>query len=147
MVRGNAKLGAVVMAVLLGTYILLLGQTGVVLLLAEPVIAKVMGLLILTFPIVGAWAIYKEFSFGIRVEKLAKRIIEEDAWPDYPIELRPSGRAVPESAVAMFEHYKAQAQAEPENFRTWFSLGIAYNFAGDRRRARQAMLKAIQLAA
>jgi Flp pilus assembly protein TadD len=33
----------------------------------------------------------------------------------------------------------------PDDWRTWFRLGIAYDDAGDRRRAREAMRRAISL--
>ncbi len=142
----SAKFGALFMSALLMVYVLLLGQTGLLLLQEEEPIAIAMGALILVFPLFGAWAIVKELTFGLKVEQLSKQILSEGAWPNFDLELRPSGRAVPESASKMFDHFKAIVEAEPNDFHNWFNLGIAYNAAGDRRRARQALLKALELA-
>ena len=142
----SAKFGAVFMSVLLLVYVLLLGQTGFLLLQEPEPIAIAMGALILVFPFFGAWAIVKELTFGIKIEQLSKQILSEGTWPNFDLELRPSGRAVPESAAQMFNHYKVIVEAEPNDFHNWFNLGIAYNAAGDRRRARHALLKALELA-
>lgn len=142
----SAKFGALFMSALLVVYVLLLGQTGLLLLQEEEPIAIAMGALILVFPLFGAWAIVKELTFGLKVEQLSKQILREGTWPNFDLELRPSGRAVPESAAKMFDHYKAIVEAEPNDFHNWFNLGIAYNAAGDRRRARQALLKSLELA-
>jgi tetratricopeptide (TPR) repeat protein len=139
------KLGAMVMSALLLVYIMLLTNTGLNLLTTGIVLAQAMGLLILAFPLVGLWAMVVEFRFGVAAEKLIARIEAEGAWPDLGIETRPSGRAVRSSADAAFAKWSAAAEQNPENFRAWFNLSLAYDACGDRRRARSAMRKAIAL--
>lgn len=139
------KLGAIVMAALLLIYIVLLANTGLSLLTTGILVAQVMGFLILAFPLIGIWAIIVEFRFGSAAEKLIARIESEGTWPDLGIETRPSGRAVRASADAAFAKWSAAAEQDPENFRAWFNLSLAYDACGDRRRARSAMRKAIAL--
>ena len=140
------KVGAIVMAALLVMYIVLLANTGVQLLMVDSALAKVMGSLILAFPVFGLWAIIQEFIFGTRVEALERRVQQESAWPEMNFEMRPSGRPIRASADAVFEQFRQAASERPEDWHSWFYLGLAYSAAGDRRRARAAMRKAIALA-
>lgn len=141
----SAKLGAIVMTALLVMYVALLANTGIRLIAADQPVAKAMGVLILAFPLFGAWAIIREFMFALQVENLVKRIEAEGTWPRFNFELRPSGRPIRASADAEFEIYKSKTEADPDDFHNWFSLGLAYDATGDRRRARAAMRKAVQL--
>ncbi len=45
----------------------------------------------------------------------------------------------------MFPKYQAETEAAPEDWRTWYRLALAYDAAGDRRRARWATRQAIKL--
>jgi len=133
------------MSALLLIYIVLLANTGITLILTGIFVGQVMGALILAFPLIGVWAIVVELRFGLATEKLIARIEAEGTWPDLGIETRPSGRAVRASADAAFAKWSAAAEQNPENFRAWFNLSLAYDACGDRRRARSAMRKAIAL--
>jgi tetratricopeptide (TPR) repeat protein len=134
------------MSALLLIYIVLLANTGITLILTGIFAGQAMGALILAFPLIGVWAIVVELRFGLAAEKLVARIEAEGAWPDLGIATRPSGRAVRASADAAFAKWSAAAEQDPENFRAWFNLSLAYDACGDRRRARSAMRKAIALA-
>ena len=142
----RTKVGAIVTGLLTLVYILLLGQRGWLLAIDDEPIAKVMGIFILALPIFGAVGLYSEFKFGFSVEKLGKQLEAEGAWPAFDFEVRPSGRVVRASADRVFDEYQAKAEADQQNWRSWFSLGLAYDAAGDRSRARGAMRKAIDLA-
>ncbi len=142
----RTKLGALVMTVLLLIYVALLTNTGLSLLATNILIAQVMGSLILAFPLIGVWAIVVELRFGLAAEKLVARIEAEGTWPDLQIETRPSGRAVRASADAAFAKWSAAAEQNQTDFHAWFNLSLAYDACGDRRRARAAMRRAIDLA-
>ena len=133
------------MSALLLIYIVLLANTGITLIQTGIFAGQVMGALILAFPVIGVWAIVVELRFGLATEKLVARIEAEGTWPDLGIETRPSGRAVRSSADAAFAKWSAAAEQNPENFRAWFNLSLAYDACGDRRRARSAMRRAIAL--
>ncbi len=141
----RAKIGALVMSALLLVYVVLLANTAITLFATGVFVAQIMGLLIITFPLIGVWAIVVELRFGIATEKLVARVESSGTWPDLGIETRPSGRAVRSSADAAFAKWSAAAAENDTDFQAWFNLSLAYDACGDRRRARAAMRKAIAL--
>jgi tetratricopeptide (TPR) repeat protein len=100
----------------------------------------------LFLPAVAFWGIFMELRFGLRIEKLGDVLKKENAWPQFPFEPRPSGRPTKESAQEVFEQFRKSVEADQTNWKAWFALGLAYDAAGDRPRARKAMRQAISLA-
>jgi hypothetical protein len=98
-----------------------------------------MGIALIVIPLLGAWALIVELRFGFRAEKLAKTLDAEGALP--VAAALPSGRPVKDGSD--FDLYKAEVEADPESWRAWFRLALAYDAAGDRRRARWATRQAI----
>jgi len=141
----GAKLGAVVMAALVVMYLALLGQQGILFFNQPNPISKAMGVFILVLPLFGAWGIWSELRFGLAVEKLGKQLEAEDAWPRFKFSTLPSGRANKAEALQEFPEYQEQTRQDPENWRRWFALGLAYDACGNRKLARKAMRKAIAL--
>ena len=141
----GAKLGAVVMTALTLTYVFLLADKGFVLLEQSSPIAKAMGALVLFLPVLAIWMIIRELRFGLKVESMAKQLEQAGGWPELNFETRPSGRPTRESAAIVFEQVRAKTEAAPEDWANWFKLGLAYDAAGDRSRARRAMRKALAL--
>lgn len=141
-----AKVGAFATAAITLVYVGLLGQHGWLLITSGDPIQITFGALILVFPAFALFSIYREFRFGMQIEKLAKRLETEGAWPEFNFVLRPSGRPTRESAQLEFENYRVKTEAEPAQWRNWFALGLAYDAASDRKRARAAMREAIRLA-
>jgi cytochrome c-type biogenesis protein CcmH/NrfG len=141
----SARIGVAIMAALLLLYIVLVGQRAYLLLTSGDALGIGMGVALVVLPLVAVWALGRELWFGWRAEQLGKRLEREGGLPDEQIEVRPSGRPVREDADALFPLYRAQAEERPDDWRSWFRLGIAYDGAGDRRRAREAVRKAIAL--
>jgi hypothetical protein len=139
----GAKLGAVVMSALVLLYVILLGQQGYLFLVQDNPVSKAMGAAILVLPAFGFWGIFRELFFGLKVEKLGEQLEQEKGWPSFEFSLRPSGRANKAEALLEFDKYRQAAEADPENWRKWFALGLIYDACGDRKRARMAMRKAI----
>jgi Flp pilus assembly protein TadD len=50
------------------------------------------------------------------------------------------------AADAAFQGYADAVERDPEEWRAWLRLGLAYDASGDRRRARAAVRRAIALA-
>jgi hypothetical protein len=140
----KAKLGAIGMAALVVLYVVLLGQQGYLFLMQDDPTGKVMGFFILVLPAFGIWGIFRELKFGLNIEKLAKTLEDENGWPSFEFSIKPSGRAVKSEALLEFEKFRVAAEADPENWRKWFALGLIYDACGDRKRARMAMRKAIE---
>jgi cytochrome c-type biogenesis protein CcmH/NrfG len=87
-----------------------------------------------------------ELRFGLRIEKLGEVLKQDNAWPKFLFELRPSGRPTKQSAQDVFDEFRKKVAADENNWKAWFALGLAYDAAGDRPRARKAMRQAIGLA-
>ena len=141
----SARIGVVVMAALLVVYIVLVGQRAWLLLVSGDPVGVLMGAALVALPLIALWALGRELWFGVRAERLGKRLEADGALPDEAVAVRPSGRVVREDADALFPAYRADVEARPEDWRAWYRLGLAYDAAGDRRRARDAVRRAIRL--
>jgi hypothetical protein len=137
---------SVVMTGLLAIYLVLMGNQGVLLLNSGNSIGVAMGLSLLVFPAIATFGIIREWIFAREVSKLTKKVNELGNWPEFRFEFRPSGRPTRASADAEFARFASAAEALPANWQSWFNLSLAYDAAGDRRRARAAMRKAVALA-
>jgi len=141
----SAKFGAMVMSALVLMYLVLVADRSFTLVGSGEPIGIAIGSLMLFLPAVAFWGISMELRFGLRIEKLGEELKKQNAWPQFPFELRPSGRPTKESAKEVFEQYRQDVEADQTNWKAWFALGLAYDAAGDRARARKAMRQAITL--
>ena len=140
----GAKVGAVVMAVLLALYLALVGWRAVQFVQTGEPVAVVIGLGLIVLPVLAAWGLWRELQFGIRSQRLVEQLGAEGAL-DLGLPLRPSGRADRAAADAAFPGFREAVESEPDSWRAWLRLGLAYDAAGDRRRARKAVRTAIEL--
>lgn len=141
----KAKIGAIIMVVLLGAYLVVMVNRGWILLTDPEPIAKVMGVALFVLPVIAVWAIVRELFFGASMERLAKILEEEGGLPPDNLPRTPGGRIIREAADKEFEKYRSEAEADPDNWRSWFRLSCAYDASGDRKRARSTMRKAVKL--
>jgi len=141
----SARIGVAVMAVLLALYIALVGQRAWLLLTAGEPIGIAIGAALIVLPLIAAWALGRELWFGVRAQQLGRRLESEGALPADEVAVRPSGRVMREDADAVFPLHRADVEAHPDDWRAWYRLGLAYDAAGDRRRARDAVRRAIRL--
>ncbi|HEX5856549.1 MAG TPA: hypothetical protein VFY91_00430 [Microbacterium sp.] len=143
----SARIGVAVMAALLALYIVLVGQRGWLLLVSGDPVGVAMGIALFVLPLIAGWALVRELMFGRSAERLGARLEEDGALPDEVVAVRPSGRVLREEADALFPVYRDAVEDAPEDWRAWYRLGLAYDAAGDRRRARSAIRQAIRLEA
>ena len=139
------RIAALVMAVLLVLYLVLVSQYAYLLIVSESPIAKAMGIALAVLPLVGAWALVADLTFVVRAERLVKRMGDAGELPVDDLPRLPSGRPDPEAADREFPKYQAEVEAEPQSWKAWVRLGLAYDASGDRRRARWATRMAIRL--
>ena len=132
------------MAGLLALYLVLVGWRAVQFVQTGEPVAVVMGVALIVLPIIGAWALWRELAFGLRSQALVRRL-EGEGGLDLGIPVRPSGRPDRAAADAAFPAFRTAAEADPDSWRAWLRLGLAYDAAGDRRRARRAVRRAIAL--
>lgn len=140
----SARIGVAVMGIALLLYIVLVGQRAVVLLTTGDPVGVAMGVALIVLPLLAIWALGREMLFGRDAERLGRRLEEEDALPVEQLSTRPSGRVDRTEAEALFPRYRAEVEAAPEDWRTWYRLGLTYDAAGDRRRARESVREAIR---
>jgi len=140
----TAKYSAILMAALLAIYVALVGWRAVQFVATGEPVAVAMGVALIVLPLIAAWAIWRELAFGIRSQALVQRLDAEGGL-DLGLPVLPSGRPERAAAAAAFDGFGADVEADPESWRAWLRLGLAYDAAGDRRRARQAVRKAIEL--
>jgi hypothetical protein len=128
-------------------YFVLLGRIAVGLIGSDRAAAVGLGLALLVMPVIGLWAMIATLRAGFVHQKLARLIAEEGLELDpSTLPRRPSGRIQRDAADALFATVRTEVEGDPDDWRRWYRLARAYDYAGDRRRAREAMKRAVQLA-
>jgi len=83
---------------------------------------------------------------GFAHQKLARLIAADGMELDTSaLPRRPSGRIERDAADALFATVRTEVEGDPDDWRRWYRLARAYDYAGDRRRAREAMKTALEL--
>ncbi len=141
----TGKRMAVVMAVLLGAYLVFSASRALDFIRAGGVLPIALGVAILMLPAIGLWALWREWQFGRATEALAAELAGRGELPVDDLPRRPSGRPERAAADAHFAAVRTKVEADPQAWPRWFELATAYDAAGDRKRARQAMRRAIAL--
>ena len=136
---------AIVMAALLLLWLGFTVQYAIILMTDPQPLVKVMGGALIVMPVIGLWWLVLELRFVIRGERLMRRLGAEEALPADDLPRLPSGRIDPAAGREVFPAARAEAEAQPESWRAWARLSLAYDAAGDRGRARWAMRRAIRL--
>jgi cytochrome c-type biogenesis protein CcmH/NrfG len=141
----RAKITYFVTAAALVFYFFLAGGRGVMLIEHGTAITVAFGVAVLILPVIGAWFLWQTTRFARSADRLAKELEAEGGLPVDELVRTPAGRSDRDCADAVFAKRKAEAEAAPEDWRTWFRLAIAYYDARDTPRARKAMQRAIAL--
>jgi hypothetical protein len=132
------------MAALLALYLVFAIRYGLLLIGTGQPAGIAIGVALLVFPVVAGGALAAELVFTVRADRLGARLAAEGGLPDEELPARPSGRIDRAAADAVFPRYRAAVEASPEDWRTWYRLGLAYDASGDRRRARWALRQSIR---
>lgn len=141
----SSRIAVGVMAALLLLYIVLVAQRAWLLLVSGDPVGVAMGAVLVVLPVIAVWALGRELWFGVRAEQLGRRLEAEGGVPDDLVTVRPSGRVLREDGDALFPRFKDDVERAPGDWRAWYRLGIVYDAAGDRRRARAAIRTAIRI--
>jgi hypothetical protein len=129
-------------------YVVLLGRLAVAMLASGRAAAVGLGLALLLMPVIGLWAMIATLRAGFAHQRLARLIAEDGMELDTgALPRRPSGRIEREAADALFAAVRTEVEGDPDDWRRWYRLARAYDYAGDRRRAREAMKTAVQIQA
>jgi cytochrome c-type biogenesis protein CcmH/NrfG len=134
------------MCLALIAYFLMLGRTAVVFIGSGEPAAIGLGVALLAFPLIGVWVLVTTLRAGLAHQRLARLAREQGMELDVSeLPTRPSGRIERDAADELFMTVKAELEADPDNWVRWYRLARAYDFAGDRGRARETMRTAVRL--
>ncbi|WP_428844366.1 hypothetical protein [Mycolicibacter sinensis] len=127
-------------------YLVFLGRIAVLLITSGSAPAVGLGLALLVMPFIGLWAMIATLRDGFAHQRLSRLIADDGMELDASaLPRRPSGRIERDAADALFHTVRAELDADPDNWRRWYRLARAYEYAGDRRRARETMKTAVRL--
>jgi len=141
----TGKRMAILMAVLLGAYLVFTASRALDFIRSGGVVPVLLGLAILLLPAIGLWALWREWQFGRATQRLGQELADRGELPVDDLPRRPSGRPERAAADARFTEVRTRVEADPDAWERWFELATAYDAAGDRKRARQSMRQAIAL--
>ncbi|OBH02284.1 MULTISPECIES: hypothetical protein [unclassified Mycobacterium] len=129
-------------------YFVLLGRLAAAMIASGRAAAVGLGAAVLIMPVIGLWAMVATLRAGFAHQRLARLIAADGMELDTSaLPRRPSGRIERGAADALFATVRTEVEADPDDWRRWYRLARAYDYAGDRRRAREAMKTAVQLQA
>ena len=134
------------MCVALIAYFLMLGRIAMAFITSGRPAAIGLGLALLILPLIGIWVMVSTVRAGLTHQRLARIIHDEGMELDVSALPRmPSGRIERDAADALFDTVRGELERDPDNWRRWYRLARAYDYAGDRGRARETMKKAVEL--
>ncbi|WP_435832955.1 hypothetical protein [Nocardia vinacea] len=134
------------LVIVLGFYFVLLGRIALSLISSGDLAAVVIGIGVLILPLLGVWIVVATVRAALAHQHLARRIRDEGLELDTSnLPRRPSGRIERAAADELFNKVKQEWEADPDNWRVSYRLARAYDYAGDRTRARETMRRAVAL--
>jgi len=141
----SSRIGVAVMGAALLLYVVIAGWLAVMFLrVATPVSIGMAVALIVIAPI-GAWALVRELIFGFAADRLGRTLDAEGGMPEAPEQLTPSGRLMRDDIDPLITHYGSVVEAEPDDWRARYRLGVVQDAAGRRKDARASIREAIRL--
>ena len=134
------------MCVALIVYFVLLGRIAMAFITSGEPAAIGLGLALMIMPLIGIWVMVATLRAGLTHQRLGR--IAKDEGMELDVSSLPrmaSGRIERDAADALFATVRDELENDPDNWRRWYRLARAYDYAGDRSRAREAMKKAVEM--
>lgn len=134
------------MCVALLVYFVMLGRTALALIASGEPAPIGLGVALLVLPVIGLWAMLATLRAGLAHQRLVRLAREADMDLDVSdLPRRPSGRIERDAADALFEKTREELEADRDNWVRWYRLARAYDYAGDRTRARETIRTAVEM--
>jgi len=134
------------MCVALVVYFFLLGRIALAFIASAEPAAIGLGAALLIMPVIGIWVLVSTLRAGFTHQRLGRIVKDEGMELDVSsLPRMASGRIEREAADALFATVRDELEQDPDNWRRWYRLARAYDYAGDRSRAREAMKKAVEM--
>lgn len=141
----KARTVALLLSAVMLFYFVVLGERGLTMVRDGRPVFVLLGIGVLALPLIGAWVLWRELSFGAATQRLAAELEAQDRLPVDDLPRTEKGRIDRAAADAVFVERKAEVDAAPGDWRGWYRLAVAYGDAGDTSRGRRAMRTAIAL--
>jgi cytochrome c-type biogenesis protein CcmH/NrfG len=134
------------MCVALVVYFVMLGRIAMAFVSSGSAAAIGLGLALMILPLIGLWAMVSTLKAGLAHQRLARIVKDEGMELDISsLPRTPSGRIQHDAADALFNTVRRELESDPHDWRRWYRLARAYDYAGDRGRARETMKKAVEM--
>lgn len=134
------------MCVALVVYFFLLGRIAMAFITSGEPAAIGLGLALMIMPLIGVWAMVSTLRAGLAHQRLARIVRDEGLELDVSsLPRMASGRIQRDAADELFTTVREELENDPDNWRRWYRLARAYDYAGDRSRARETMKKAVEM--
>jgi tetratricopeptide (TPR) repeat protein len=134
------------MCVALVLYFFLLGRIALAFITSGEPAAIGLGLALMIMPLIGIWVMVSTLRAGFTHQRLGRIVKDERMELDVSsLPRMASGRIERDAADALFATVREELENDPDNWRRWYRLARAYDYAGDRSRAREAMKKAVEM--
>lgn len=147
--RGGARwrsiAGAVALTALLALYVWAVAARALTLLRTGDPVGIGLGAAVLVLPLIAVWFVVREWRLAVHVQRMADELAATGGLLADDLPRSPGGRIDRAAADAAFESVRAQTEATPDDWGSWYRLAFAYDAAGDRRRARAALRTAARL--
>ncbi|MFT4201721.1 hypothetical protein [Gordonia sp. (in: high G+C Gram-positive bacteria)] len=125
-------------------YMWILAKIGVGLIATGKPTGIGVGLGVLILPALGLWMLYRTLAAGIWHQRLAAAAVDKGRDLDVSeLPRRASGRIEPDAADELFNQVRGEWEADPDDWCNTYRIARAYDYAGDRGRARQMMKQAV----
>ncbi|MDQ0374348.1 hypothetical protein J2X26_002669 [Cellulomonas humilata] len=143
--RWTSVAAAVALTGLLGLYLWLVATRATALIRTGEPVGIGLGIAFWVLPPLVIWLVAREWRLAIDVQRMADELAEADELPVDDLPRSPGGRIDRAAAREAFEPARERAEAQPDDWRSWYLLAFAYDAAGDRRRARESLRTASRL--
>lgn len=145
LLRKRGFLAAAATSSMVALYFALVAGRAVVFIGTSDPVAKVLGVALLMFPLLGAWWLLHEWRLGTAVQRMADELEGEGRLPIHDGEQDARGRLTSDAQEAVFEVARRGVELRPEDWAAWFHVAYAYEAAGDRSMARRSLRHAAGL--
>ena len=143
--RWTSVAAAVALTGLLGLYVWLVAARATALIRTGEPVGIGLGIAFWVLPPLVIWLVAREWRLAIDVQRMADELAAGDELPVDDLPRSPGGRIDRAAARDAFGPARERAEAEPDDWRSWYHLAFAYDAAGDRRRARESLRTASRL--
>lgn len=145
LLRKRGFLAAAATSSIAALYFALVAGRAVVFIGTSDPVAKLLGIALLLFPVLGAWWLLHEWRLGTAVQRMADELEGEGRLPIHDGAQDARGRLTGEAQEAVFEVARRGVELRPEDWAAWFHVAYAYEAAGDRPMARRSLRHAASL--